>query len=117
MMQKSSTMMEHSVGSATSQKSEAAMTPRVITITASNWAFSPSSITVKKGEKVTLKLVGESGIHGLAIPGLGISQRIEVGQTVSITLPTDTAGSQSFFCNIPCGSGHKSMMGTITITE
>lgn len=97
--------------------SSASGTARVIEITASDWAFTPSAITVKKGEKVTLKLTGASGVHGIGIPGLGISQRIDLGQSVSIALPTDTPGSYDFRCNVPCGAGHKEMTGTIVIEE
>ena len=97
-----------------SSKSAAA---RTVTLTASNFAFTPNVITVKKGEKVNLNLVSESGIHGIGIPGLGISQRMEVGADVSIALPTDTAGTFDFKCNVPCGSGHREMKGTIVIEE
>lgn len=97
--------------------SSQAGTARVIEITAADWAFTPSSITVKKGENITLKLTGASGVHGLGIPGLGISQRIDLGADVFVALPTDKSGSYSFFCNIPCGSGHKEMKGTIVIEE
>lgn len=97
--------------------SSQAATARTISITAANWAFTPSVITVKKGEKVLLNLVGESGIHGIGIPGLGISQRIDLGATTSVTLPTDAAGTYDFRCNVPCGPGHKEMKGTITIEE
>ncbi|TSC57118.1 MAG: cytochrome c oxidase subunit II [Candidatus Peregrinibacteria bacterium Greene0416_62] len=90
---------------------------RMVEITASNFAFTPSMITVKKGEEVTLNLIGESGIHGIGIPGFGISQRVDLGQTVSIAIPTDTAGTFDFKCNVPCGSGHKEMKGTIVIEE
>lgn len=92
-----------------------AMSARTITIAANNFAFTPNMITVKKGEKVTLSLVGQSGIHGIGIPELGINQKIDLGQTVSIELPTDAAGSYAFKCNVPCGSGHKEMTGTIVI--
>ena len=74
-------------------------------------------ITAKKGEKVTLRLVGKTGSHSFAIPGLSINQPIAAGETIEITLPTDTAGTFAFSCRIPCGEGHKDMKGSIVIEE
>lgn len=91
--------------------------PRIIRVEASNWAFAPSVITVKKGEKVQVQLVGISGRHGFAVSGLGINAEISAGQTVNIDLPTDRAGTFSFLCSIPCGSGHREMTGKIIIEE
>ena len=130
MMEESSSAMmieESSSAAMMKQSSEAMMTSsaamskpdqasaRVIDLTVDNFAFMPSSISLKKGEKVTLRLKGAAGIHGLAIPDLGVSVKVEPGATVDVVLNTDTAGTFSFFCNIPCGSGHKDMRGTITI--
>ncbi len=88
---------------------------RTIDITTTNFAFTPSRITVKKGEKITLRVKGVEGTHGFAVSDLGINVSATAGQTVTVELPTDTAGSFSFFCSIPCGPGHKDMKGTITI--
>ena len=98
------------------QKSAApAMSPRVVTITTSNFAFTPNAITVKKGEKITLRLQGKEGMHGFAIADLGINTAVDQGKTVDVTLPTDQAGTFSFRCSIPCGPGHRDMTGTITV--
>lgn len=88
---------------------------RVIEIDAANFAFSPMQVSVKKGEKVTLRLRSNDGNHGMAIPGLGINTVISEGKTVDIELPTDAAGNFAFRCSVPCGPGHKEMTGTITI--
>jgi len=88
---------------------------RVIRVEASSWQFSPSTIIASVGENVTIQIVGIDGIHGFAVPSLGINVSVAAGETVNVTLPTDTAGSYSLLCNIPCGSGHSSMNGTIVI--
>ena len=82
---------------------------------ASNFAFTPSHMTAKKGEKVRLQISGTSGIHGVAIPGLAINVRVEAGQTVSVDLPTGEAGSFDIFCSIPCGPGHRDMKATVVV--
>jgi cytochrome c oxidase subunit II len=117
----SSDSVELNVGSsapaqaASSQQANNGQT-RVITINVTDWSFSPSMIAVAKGEKVQLKLVGGTGIHSLAVPGLGMNVRIEAGQTVTVDLPTDTAGTFDAMCRIPCGAGHKDMKATIVIS-
>ncbi len=90
---------------------------RVVNVVVEDFAFTPSVIKVKKGEKVTLALEGKTGIHGYAVPGLGINARVEADNTVSVTIPTDKTGTFDVFCSIPCGSGHKSMKSTIIIED
>lgn len=103
-------------GDAMEPSSKPTASTRVIEITTDNWSFSPSSISVKKGEKVVLRVGGAAGIHGVAIAELGINVRSEPGKSVDVELPTDKAGTFTFFCNIPCGPGHKDMKGTLTIS-
>lgn len=88
---------------------------RVIRVEASNWAFTPSTITAKVGEKVTVTFVGIAGHHGVAVPDLGIDVKFDEGQTATVDLPTDTAGTFPFRCNVFCGEGHREMTGTIVI--
>lgn len=88
---------------------------RTVEIQASNWAFTPAMIAAKQGEKVRLKIVGESGVHGFAIPALGVNVQVNPGQTVMMDLPTDQAGAFDAKCSIPCGSGHRDMKATIVI--
>lgn len=88
---------------------------RVIQVTSENWKFTPNVITAKKGEKVQLQVTGISGVHGFAVPDLGINVPVAPGQTVTIDLPTDTVGTYAFFCSIPCGPGHFDMTGQVVI--
>ena len=90
---------------------------RVIDITAENWEFSPASIVIKKGEKVALRLTSTQGRHGFEVSDLGINQEIAEGQTATVAFPTDRAGTFAFRCSIPCGEGHKDMVGTIVVQE
>ncbi len=85
-------------------------------MTVENFAFVPSVINVRKGEKVTIRIKGVSGLHSFGVADLGLNVKVNPGETVDIDLPTDTTGTFTFRCMIPCGSGHKSMVGTITIS-
>jgi heme/copper-type cytochrome/quinol oxidase subunit 2 len=89
---------------------------RVIEVSVTDWSFSPAAITAKKGENVVIRLTGVQGRHSLAIPELGVNVAIEAGQTVDVTVPTDTAGTFALRCAIPCGPGHRDMVGSIVIS-
>lgn len=90
-------------------------TVKTMKMTAELWKFTPNVVRIKKGENVTLEVTGVSGTHGLAVPALGINETIIQGQTVSIDIPTDKAGTFDFRCSIQCGSGHSDMTGQIVI--
>jgi plastocyanin len=100
-----------------SSSSEEVSNRNVIKISAKNWAFNPTSITVKQGEDVLLEITSIEGDHGFAVPDLKISVPLPEGEVVRVKLPTTTVGTFSFICSIPCGEGHKGMVGTITVEE
>lgn len=91
--------------------------PRVIAVSVDNFTFTPSVISLIKGEKVKIRLTGVAGDHGFSIPELGINTSVGAGQTIEVEIPTDKTGTFTFFCSIPCGPGHRDMKGTITIRE
>lgn len=93
------------------------MDSRVIEIEASDWSFTPDTITAKKGERVTLKITSVTGDHGFGVKELDINAKVDEGQTVTIDLPTSTPGTYTVYCSVPCGPGHKDMLATIVITE
>lgn len=91
-----------------------AKTP-VIEITAKRFAFTPSSVTLKKGEKVTLRLHSEDVTHGFFMRALKIDEVIEPGQTKDIVLTPETAGSFTTICDHFCGTNHGNMNMTIVV--
>src|SRR3989338_3952285 len=93
-------MEKSSTGTAMEKKEPPKAQVRVVTVTADTWSFTPKEIRVKKGEKVTLKLMGKAGVHGFMAPELGLNPTIEPGQTVQVNLPTDNAGTFNFFCSV-----------------
>lgn len=108
-----------SSGAVLSSTGSAAVDPaaRIVEMSVENWKFTPDTVTAKKGEKLVIRLKGVSGIHSFAVPDLGINQRVEVGETINVTIPTDKAGTFDFLCSVPCGEGHEGMIGTIIISE
>lgn len=88
---------------------------RVVDVTITDWEFSPTTIAVKQGENVQLRLVGDKGIHSLLVADLGMNVRVEPGQETMVTVPTDKAGSFAGRCGVPCGPGHRDMKFTIVV--
>lgn len=110
-------VMKPEKGEDDAMEKEEEQSMHVIEVKAENWAFSPNVIKLKKGEKVSVKLVGESGVHGFMAAGLGINQSISAGESMTVAIPTDKAGEFEFVCSIPCGGGHSGMVGQIIIEE
>lgn len=88
---------------------------RIIDVVVTDWSFTPAVITVKKGEKVQLRLKGDEGIHSLLVTDLGINVRVEADAEVIVDIPTDVAGTFNGRCGVPCGSGHRDMLLTILV--
>lgn len=86
-------------------------------VTAKQWSFSPTTITVKKGDRVRLSITSVDVRHGFALPTFDISETLQPGQTTTVEFSADQAGSFSFFCNVFCGDGHGAMTGTLVVTE
>jgi cytochrome c oxidase subunit 2 len=82
-----------------------------ITINASNFEFDPKEVRVNVGDTVVLKMVNVSGVHGLAIPELGIN--ITDSEPVEFTV--DKAGTYKYVCSIFCGAGHADMVGELIV--
>lgn len=76
-------------------------------IKATKPAFTPSSITVKKGDHVTLKIISEDHAHGIELAEFGLKEIIipeKESRTVDFT--ADKVGSFSFPCTKFCGYRH-----------
>jgi len=65
--------------------------------------------------KVKLNIKSVDVTHGFALPEYGISERLPPNQAVDIEFVADKQGTFTFFCNIPCGSGHGAMRGTLIV--
>ncbi len=95
----------------------AAPAPQVVTINASaTTLFSPSEITVHVGQPVELKIVGQSGVHGIESSALGIpSTTITPGSTQTVTFTPAKVGTYTVHCTIPCGMSHAKMTFVVKV--
>jgi cytochrome c oxidase subunit II len=94
-----------------------AQTPRRIEVSAKRFSFTPSELTLKKGEAVVIVLKSEDTTHGLRIKELGIDLKAAKGKTTEFDLTPDKTGDFAGRCSSFCGSGHSSMMLTIHVVE
>ena len=82
---------------------------------ANDFAFTPDTITVNKGDRVRLTVTSVDVDHGLAIPEYDINVQINQGQTKSVDFVADKAGTFMFKCSVFCGAGHREMKGTLIV--
>ena len=88
---------------------------RVVEIVAKRFEFTPSTLTLKKGETVRLRVRSEDVTHGLFLRTLKIDTDIVPGETREVTVTPETAGTFTAICHHFCGSGHGGMKLTVVV--
>jgi cytochrome c oxidase subunit 2 len=105
---------------------------QVIEVSAKKYEYNPSSIRVKQGTKVQLRISATDHTHGFNIgafpdgsgkngsPGLAFTSpqdcwKIEKGQSATIEFVAQTSGTYSFKCCVRCGLGHGGMKGQLIV--
>jgi cytochrome c oxidase subunit II len=99
------------------QRANAAQEPRVIEIKAKKFAFSPSEITLKKGEPVILRLTTEDRTHGFLLKPFKIDTDITPGKATDIAVTPTASGQYLVICDHYCGTGHGNMHMKLTVVE
>lgn len=86
------------------------------TISGSEFAFDPDSITVSAGEEVSITFENTGTIaHDLSIESLGVATaQLVAGASETITFTASSAGTIDFICAVP-GHAQSGMVGTITV--
>lgn len=91
---------------------------QIFTVVGENFAFSPSTMTVKKGDTVQVTFVNSDGFHDFVIDEFdgAKSTRIKSGEQETITFVADTVGTFTYYCSV---GEHRAMgmKGTLTVTE
>ncbi|MEK3992992.1 cupredoxin domain-containing protein [Robertmurraya sp. FSL R5-0851] len=104
---------EETAENQTSEQSEdtGSQDASTINITASNWEFDQSEITVKAGEEVNIALTNSEGYHGLAIDEFDI----DIQGDGMATFTPEEPGEYKIYCSVPCGNGHATMVTTLIV--
>jgi len=98
-------------------ESKAKPTAQKIEVVASQFSFSPSEITIKKGEPVTIAMTSTDVTHGLVISELGVKTDIKKGKEEDVNVTPQTVGTFQGRCAHFCGKGHGSMIFTVHVVE
>ena len=91
--------------------------PRRIEIVAQRFYFTPSEITLKKGQPVILDLTSKDVEHGLALVAFNKVVKAKKGQSSQVEFTPTEAGTFVAQCAVFCGAGHGSMKLTVHVTE
>ncbi len=85
------------------------------TVTGQNYSFSPSTITVNKGDRVKITFVSGGGTHDFKIDEFNVaSQRMSDGAQDVVQFVADKAGTFKYYCSV---GSHRAMgmEGTLTV--
>ena len=85
------------------------------TMTAKQFEFAPSMITVKEGDTVKLHITSSDVTHGFSLPAFGVNAQLPAGETNDVQFVADKKGTYTFACSVICGSGHSGMKGTLVV--
>jgi cytochrome c oxidase subunit 2 len=99
------------------ESASAAVNPKVVEITAKKFEFTPSEITLRKGEPVILRLTSTDRVHGFMSKPLKIDTDIADGKTTDIPVTPDAAGDFTVICDHYCGTGHGGMKMKVSVVE
>ncbi|HEX5275497.1 MAG TPA: cupredoxin domain-containing protein [Candidatus Rubrimentiphilum sp.] len=91
--------------------------PTTIDVTASNWKFTPGTITVHLNQATTLNLISKEGVHGIASADLGISNTFVMPKSTSVTFTPHKVGTYQLHCTMPCGPGHANMVLIVKVVQ
>lgn len=91
------------------------ITVKSFSMTAQKWSFSPTTITVNKGDTVKISINSTDVTHGFFLSEFGVSENLNAGTTTNVSFVADKSGSFSFTCSVFCGSGHSNMVGTLIV--
>lgn len=107
-----------SITTTNSSTQTGAPTPITFQVSGTEFAFTPSHLSVTAGQQVTVVFSNNGALaHTFTIPDLGVNTgSVGSGQqkTVTFTAPA-IAGSHEFLCIVP-GHSDRGMTGTITIS-
>jgi cytochrome c oxidase subunit 2 len=89
----------------------------VIEIHARRFAYSPSEITLKKGQIYLLHLTSDDVPHSLRITALDFKADMKPHEFNDVPFTPAQSGDFTADCGVYCGAGHKTMSLTIHVAN
>lgn len=92
----------------TSETREVSGEVREITVEGDEYSFSPKSLSVTAGERISLTFKNKGNLpHNFTIDGLGVATKtVGGGQGDTVEFTAQTSGTFSFYCSV---GGHKQL--------
>ena len=81
------------------------------------WQFSPNTITVPAGSRVTFYVTSKDVQHGFKITNTNINIMALPGEVGVLTATFDEPGTYNFVCHEYCGALNHTMYGQIVVEE
>lgn len=88
---------------------------RTFRIEASSFEYSPATLNVNPGDRVTLELVSSDYAHGLYLDGYELNVTADPGHVERLTFVADKPGMYRFRCSVTCGPLHPFMIGKLGV--
>ncbi|WP_319370685.1 cupredoxin domain-containing protein [uncultured Ilyobacter sp.] len=88
---------------------------RMIDVETYQFGFEPNYIVVNAGEKVKLNFTTRDVVHGFMVEEMNIDVSINPGEISTIEFTPEKSGIYKFRCSVPCGSGHRAMIGYLIV--
>lgn len=88
---------------------------KVITINAQQFSYTPGTVEVNRGDRVTIRLISTDVHHGLYIDGYEVSTDARPGQDGSLTFVANNTGKFVMRCSVTCGPFHPYMIGYLKV--
>jgi cytochrome c oxidase subunit 2 len=79
------------------------------------FSFTPHTVSVPVGSRVTFYVTSTDVEHGFSIPETGVNTMVTPGWVSSVAHTFKTAGTYLLVCNEYCGSGHQLMAAKIEV--
>lgn len=74
---------------------------KTFTVVGTNFAFSPTTIKVKKGDSVTVTFKNDAGFHDFVIDELNVrTEVLGAGKSQTVTFVADKAGTFAYYCSV-----------------
>jgi plastocyanin len=89
---------------------------REFTVVGDHYAFTPSTLTVNRGDVVKVTFTAKDIAHSFTIDDdYRISKRAGAGQSVTFEFRADSAGEHVIYCNLSADPKCKDMKGKLVV--
>jgi cytochrome c oxidase subunit 2 len=79
------------------------------------FSFTPATIEIPAGARVTFYVTSADVMHGFSIPETGVNTAVTPGWVSSVSHTFTTPGTFLLICNEYCGSGHQLMAAKVVV--